>query len=281
MHFQNIRSSSTWVDDDDDDAEEPTRKKEIASPSTSGNKISLTPLSLSLSLCLGQRPGLEVVGASWEEEGEERKQCRRRGSGWRPRRRRDSARGRSEGQRVGGVVHVAVEEVGVSVASGADGGDVGVEEEIRGGGRSGGGGGGGGGCGGAEVVDGGADCGEWCGRWSGGREGVVGLPAWMDEERQAKEVADRSKEDQPLVLVQPPTFLFTFGTPYKGVEVKERSQIFYTTDTFVLDNPDETNSFALEVPNELLNLKEDVHASLPKYVDAPFVVDISKGEGIT
>ncbi|KAK9127674.1 hypothetical protein Syun_016471 [Stephania yunnanensis] len=42
-----------WVDDDDDDAEEPTRKKEIASPSTSGNKISLAP---SLSLCLDGRP---------------------------------------------------------------------------------------------------------------------------------------------------------------------------------------------------------------------------------
>ncbi|KAK9125812.1 hypothetical protein Scep_014658 [Stephania cephalantha] len=72
-----------------------------------------------------------------------------------------------------------------------------------------------------------------------------------------------SEEDQPLVLVQPPTFPCTFGTPYKGVEVMERSQIFYIADTFVLDDPDATNSFMLEVPNELLNLKEDVHASLP------------------
>ncbi|KAK9140465.1 hypothetical protein Scep_010146 [Stephania cephalantha] len=55
-------------------------------------------------------------------------------------RRRDSARVGRRAERVGGVVHVAVEEVGVSVASGADEGDVGVEEEIRGGGRSGGGG---------------------------------------------------------------------------------------------------------------------------------------------
>ncbi|KAK9094380.1 hypothetical protein Scep_025849 [Stephania cephalantha] len=90
-----------------------------------------------------------------------------------------------------------------------------------------------------------------------------------------------SEEDQPLVLVQPPTFPCTFGTPYKGVELRERSHIFYTADTFVLDDPDATNSFVLEVPNELLNLKEGVHASLPKYVHAPFVVDISKGEGIT
>ncbi|KAK9088835.1 hypothetical protein Scep_027917 [Stephania cephalantha] len=90
-----------------------------------------------------------------------------------------------------------------------------------------------------------------------------------------------SKEDQPLEIVQPPTIPCTFGTPYKGVEVKERSQIFYTADTFVLDYLDATDSFALEVPNELLNLKEGAHASLPKYVDASFVVDISKGEGIT
>ncbi|KAK9127667.1 hypothetical protein Syun_016464 [Stephania yunnanensis] len=90
-----------------------------------------------------------------------------------------------------------------------------------------------------------------------------------------------SKEDQPLVLVQPPTLPYTYGTPYKGVEVRERLQIFYTADTFLLDDPDTIDSFVLEVPDELLNLKEGVHASLPDYVDAPFVVDISKGEGIT
>ncbi|KAK9087089.1 hypothetical protein Syun_029483 [Stephania yunnanensis] len=90
-----------------------------------------------------------------------------------------------------------------------------------------------------------------------------------------------SEEDQPLVLVQPPTFPCTFGTPYKGVEVKECSHIFYTTDTFVLDNSDAINSFVLEVPNELLNLKEGMQASLPKYEDALFVVDISEGDGIT
>ncbi|KAK9135711.1 hypothetical protein Syun_015041 [Stephania yunnanensis] len=55
-----------WVDGDDGDAEEPTRKKEIASPSTSGNKISLTvspPLSLSLSLSLSLFCSV-VAGAS-------------------------------------------------------------------------------------------------------------------------------------------------------------------------------------------------------------------------
>ncbi|KAK9087750.1 hypothetical protein Syun_030144 [Stephania yunnanensis] len=84
------------------------------------------------------------------------------------------------------------------------------------------------------------------------------------------------EEDQPLVLVQPPTFPYTFITPYKGVEVREGLQIFYSVDTFVLDDPDATNSFMLEVPNELLNMTKGVHASLSKYVDVSFVVDISK-----
>ncbi|KAK9127721.1 hypothetical protein Syun_016518 [Stephania yunnanensis] len=69
--------------------------------------------------------------------------------------------------------------------------------------------------------------------------------------------------------------------PCKGVEVKERSRDFYTADTFVLDDHDSTYSFVLEVPNELRTLKEGMHDALPKAIDAPFVVDISKGEGIT
>ncbi|KAK9134615.1 hypothetical protein Syun_013945 [Stephania yunnanensis] len=71
--------------------------------------------------------------------------------------------------------------------------------------------------------------------------------------------------------------------PEKPQIEREEDQplIFYTADTFVLDNPDAIDSFVLEVPNELLNLKEGVHASLPKCVDASFVVDISEGEGIT
>ncbi|KAK9151573.1 hypothetical protein Syun_009882 [Stephania yunnanensis] len=90
-----------------------------------------------------------------------------------------------------------------------------------------------------------------------------------------------SKEDQPLVLVKPPTLPCIFVRPCQGVEVKERSRIFYTADTFVLEDHNVTNSFVLEVPNELRTLKEGMHAELPKAIDAPFVVDISKGEGIT
>ncbi|KAK9166874.1 hypothetical protein Scep_002065 [Stephania cephalantha] len=62
---------------------------------------------------------------------------------------------------------------------------------------------------------------------------------------------------------------------------EDQPLIFYTADTFMLDDPNATDFFVLEVPNELLNLKEGMHASLLKYVDVSFVVDISKGEGIT
>ncbi|KAK9162813.1 hypothetical protein Syun_003715 [Stephania yunnanensis] len=90
-----------------------------------------------------------------------------------------------------------------------------------------------------------------------------------------------NKEDQPLVLVTPPTFPNIFVESYAGVEVREHSQNFYTADTSVSESLNMTNSYMLEVSNELPILKEGMHAALPKYVDAPFVVDISKGEGIT
>ncbi|KAK9165142.1 hypothetical protein Scep_000333 [Stephania cephalantha] len=99
--------------------------------------------------------------------------------------------------------------------------------------------------------------------------------------KRSDEPQKENKEDQPLVLVKPPTLPCIFVRPCKGVDVKERSRIFYTADTFVLDDHDSTDSFVLEVPNELPIQEGGVHDALPKYVDAPFVVDISKGEGIT
>ncbi|KAK9110245.1 hypothetical protein Sjap_018305 [Stephania japonica] len=90
-----------------------------------------------------------------------------------------------------------------------------------------------------------------------------------------------SKEDQPLVLVKPPTFSCIFVRPYKGVVVKVRLQIFYTADTFVSVDHDFIDSYVLEVLDELLHLKEGMYDELPKAIDAPFVVEISKGEGIT
>ncbi|KAK9092902.1 hypothetical protein Syun_027813 [Stephania yunnanensis] len=55
-----------------------------------------------------------------------------------------------------------------------------------------------------------------------------------------KELQIEFEEDQPLVLVKPPTFPCIFVKPYKGMEVKEHSRIFYTTDTFVLNDHDAT-----------------------------------------
>ncbi|KAK9096398.1 hypothetical protein Sjap_021895 [Stephania japonica] len=96
-----------------------------------------------------------------------------------------------------------------------------------------------------------------------------------------EEPQKRSKEDQPLVLVTPPTLPCLPVKFMKGVVIKERSQIFYTADTFVSDDHDLIDSYVLEVPDELLHLKEGMHDELPKAIDAPFIVDISKGEGIT
>ncbi|KAK9156409.1 hypothetical protein Sjap_003889 [Stephania japonica] len=62
----------------------------------------------------------------------------------------------------------------------------------------------------------------------------------------SEEPQKESKEDQPLVLVKPPTLPCIFVRPYKGVAVKERSQIFYTADTFVSDDHDLTDSYVLE-----------------------------------
>ncbi|KAK9095435.1 hypothetical protein Scep_026904 [Stephania cephalantha] len=100
--------------------------------------------------------------------------------------------------------------------------------------------------------------------------------------KRSEEPQKENKEDQPLVLVKPPTLPCIFVRPCKGVEVKERSRILRTADTFVLEDHDSTDSFVLEVPNELRTTNEGMYIfELPKAIDAPFVVDISKGEGIT
>ncbi|KAK9133612.1 hypothetical protein Scep_013140 [Stephania cephalantha] len=103
----------------------------------------------------------------------------------------------------------------------------------------------------------------------------------FDSMRPSEEPRKENEEDQPLGVGETTHLPMHIYRPCKGVEVKERSRIFYTADTFVLDDHDSTYSFVLEVPNELRTLKEGMHAALPKAIDAPFVVDISKGEGIT
>ncbi|KAK9122501.1 hypothetical protein Sjap_012103 [Stephania japonica] len=96
-----------------------------------------------------------------------------------------------------------------------------------------------------------------------------------------EEPKKRSKEDQPLMLVTPPTLPCLPVKFTKGLVIKEHSQIFYTADTFVSNDNDAIDSYVLEVPDELLHLKEGMYDELPKAIDASFVVNISKGEGIT
>ncbi|KAK9154825.1 hypothetical protein Sjap_002305 [Stephania japonica] len=72
-----------------------------------------------------------------------------------------------------------------------------------------------------------------------------------------EEPQKESKEDQQhLVLVKSPTIPCLPVKFKKEMVVKEHSQIFYTADTFVSDDNDLTDSYVLEVPDELLNLKE-------------------------
>ncbi|KAK9096288.1 hypothetical protein Sjap_021785 [Stephania japonica] len=61
----------------------------------------------------------------------------------------------------------------------------------------------------------------------------------------------------------------------------ESVKIFYMADTFVSNDDDAIDSYVLEVPDELLHLKEGMYDELRKAIDASFVLDISKGEGIT
>ncbi|KAK9117766.1 hypothetical protein Sjap_016713 [Stephania japonica] len=99
--------------------------------------------------------------------------------------------------------------------------------------------------------------------------------------KRSEELQNESKEDQPLVLVKPPTLPCLPVKFKKWVVIKERSWIFYMADTFLSDDDDAIDSYVLEVPDELLHLKEGMYDELPKAIDASFIVDISKGEGIT
>ncbi|KAK9102764.1 hypothetical protein Sjap_020018 [Stephania japonica] len=94
-------------------------------------------------------------------------------------------------------------------------------------------------------------------------------------------------EEKIEVSLHEPDIIITQNEAYEAekeidwVAVKERSQIFYIADTFVSDDHDVIESYVLEVTDELLNLKEGMSAEFPKAIDAPFIFDISKREGIT
>ncbi|KAK9102876.1 hypothetical protein Sjap_020130 [Stephania japonica] len=73
--------------------------------------------------------------------------------------------------------------------------------------------------------------------------------------KRLEESQKESKENQPLVLVKPLPPMHTY-------------------------DHDATESYVLEVPNELLNLKGGMPTELPKAIDVSFVVDISIGHHV-
>ncbi|KAK9169784.1 hypothetical protein Syun_001924 [Stephania yunnanensis] len=75
-----------------------------------------------------------------------------------------------------------------------------------------------------------------------------------------EELQKESKEEQLLVLVKPLTLSCMLIKPYKGMEVKECSQIFYTTDTFVLD---EHNLISRGSSNSRSDTNCDRHPTIP------------------
>ncbi|KAK9168817.1 hypothetical protein Syun_000957 [Stephania yunnanensis] len=96
-----------------------------------------------------------------------------------------------------------------------------------------------------------------------------------------EELKKENDEDQPLVLVKPPTshsYLLNFT---RGGSRGAFANFLHYRPNFDLDDHDAVESFMLELLNELPSLNEGVHVALPKAIDPPFVVDISKGDGIT
>ncbi|KAK9158065.1 hypothetical protein Scep_004639 [Stephania cephalantha] len=81
----------------------------------------------------------------------------------------------------------------------------------------------------------------------------------------------KSKVDQSLVLVRPSTLACIQVEFYIKVEEKEHSKIFYTVDTFVMDGPDEPETYMLEIIDELQILNERMPISFSKTRVKPFV----------
>ncbi|KAK9109823.1 hypothetical protein Sjap_017883 [Stephania japonica] len=78
-----------------------------------------------------------------------------------------------------------------------------------------------------------------------------------------KELQQESKDNQSFVLVNPPTLPYIFDDFEMEVDVKERSKPLCTTDTFVLDDLDITDSYVLKVPDKLPFLNKGVSFHCP------------------
>ncbi|KAK9140677.1 hypothetical protein Scep_010358 [Stephania cephalantha] len=85
-----------------------------------------------------------------------------------------------------------------------------------------------------------------------------------------EETLEVSSQELDITIAQS-----TYDEVEKSFQKGQRSRIKRTKKTNLW------YLFVLKVPNELPILKEGVHVALPEAIDAPFVDDVSKGEGIT
>ncbi|KAK9094382.1 hypothetical protein Scep_025851 [Stephania cephalantha] len=96
-----------------------------------------------------------------------------------------------------------------------------------------------------------------------------------------EELEEESKENQPLVLVKPPTLPRILVEFEMGVEEKGNLEILYADDTFVLDGHDKIKPFLIKDQDELETIKRVVHITLPMIAGRLFVRNFSKLVGVT
>ncbi|KAK9126020.1 hypothetical protein Scep_014866 [Stephania cephalantha] len=80
---------------------------------------------------------------------------------------------------------------------------------------------------------------------------------------------EEMKEDQPLVLMNPPPISLILVEFETRMEHKGHLKILCGVDNYVLDGQDYMNTYALEVQDELKILKEGMPISLPKAMANP------------
>ncbi|KAK9157923.1 hypothetical protein Scep_004497 [Stephania cephalantha] len=90
-----------------------------------------------------------------------------------------------------------------------------------------------------------------------------------------------SKENQPLVLMNPPPISCIFLEFETRMEHKGHLEVLCGVDSYVLDGQDYMETYLLEVQDELKTLKEGMPISLIKATEIPFVRDYSKLVGFT
>ncbi|KAK9157644.1 hypothetical protein Scep_004218 [Stephania cephalantha] len=112
------------------------------------------------------------------------------------------------------------------------------------------------------------------------QEEEIEMKAKVDLER-PYEPYEESKEDQPLMLMNPPPVSLIFVKFETGMEPKGHLRILCSVNSYVLTGQDYMEIYLLEVQYELKTLKESIPITLPKAMVIPFVRNYSKLVGIT